>query len=167
MNSRTGRGLIAPAALRGAALLALALLAVVVAGCGTDGDVARTLDNQQQIRQAREEGAMTARQEERLKRLERELREGNGSQGATPAPPSGGTTPAPSAPGGDCGDGVTAGPNTSCPFARNVRDVYYHDGGGDIVIAVYSSVTGKTYTMSCHDGTTHFCAGGNNASVSF
>lgn len=170
MTSRTGRGRIAPAASRsarrGAALLTLGALAAAAAGCGSGVDVARTLDNQEQIRQARVEGAQTARQEEKLKELERQLRESKHS-GTSPAPPAGGSSPAPSTAGGACGDGVTAGPNTTCPFARNVRDVYYRNGGGEIVVNVYSPVTGKTYAMSCRAGTPHSCTGGNNASVTF
>jgi hypothetical protein len=74
-----------------------------------------------------------------------------------------------STPGGQsCGDGVFAGPNTSCPFAFNTRDAYNDAPGSHATVRVFSPVTDTTYTMSCApsgDGVT--CSGGNDASVTF
>jgi hypothetical protein len=70
--------------------------------------------------------------------------------------------------GTPCGGGLYAGPNTSCPFAVNVRDAYNSAPGASATVRVYSPVTGETYTMSCGpagDGIT--CSGGNNASASW
>jgi hypothetical protein len=68
----------------------------------------------------------------------------------------------------DCGDGITAGPNTSCPFAKNVREEYFNVPGDSVEIDVHSPVTGKTYTMSCvKKGSKVTCRGGNNAVVKF
>lgn len=39
---------------------------------------------------------------------------------------------------------------TSCPFAQNVRQAYFAQGGHDIV--AYSPVTGGVYNMSCYEG---------------
>jgi hypothetical protein len=84
--------------------------------------------------------------------------------GATPAspalpPPSGGT---------DCGGGVHAGPNTSCPFARNVRKAYDAAPGTTASMRVFSPVTHLTYTMSCAAaGSGVTCSGANNASVTW
>lgn len=64
----------------------------------------------------------------------------------------------------DCGDGVTAGPKTSCPFALNVRSAY---GGRSGTVRAYSSVTRTTYAMSCTGASTVTCTGGNDASVTF
>ncbi len=64
-----------------------------------------------------------------------------------------------------CGNEVSAGPNTTCPFALNVVDAYR--GSTSNVVDVYSPVTGKTYTMTCSSGSPHVCTGGNNASVYF
>jgi hypothetical protein len=73
--------------------------------------------------------------------------------------------PAPAGlPGTDCGDGVYAGPNTSCSFAANVAQNYTGPG------ADYASspVTGQDYTMNCTEFSgTVTCTGGNNASVQF
>ncbi len=68
----------------------------------------------------------------------------------------------------DCGDGVYAGPNTSCQFAKNVREKYFSVPGDSVEIDVYSPVTGKTYTMSCvKTGERVTCRGGNQAVVTF
>jgi hypothetical protein len=75
------------------------------------------------------------------------------------------SVPAPAAQSGtDCGDGVYAGPNTSCSFAANVAQNYTGPG------ADYASspVTGQNYTMNCTESSgTVTCTGGNNASVQF
>ena len=78
--------------------------------------------------------------------------------------------PAPAAPAGsavgNCGGGVSAGPNTSCPFARNVADAY--NGPGDDTEVVYSPVTGQSYTMYyTESGDFVSATGGNDASVTF
>jgi peptidoglycan hydrolase-like protein with peptidoglycan-binding domain len=68
----------------------------------------------------------------------------------------------------DCGGGVFAGPNTSCPFAQNVREKYFSVPGDSVEIDVYSPVTQQTYTMSCvRTGDRVTCRGGNNAVVTF
>ena len=66
---------------------------------------------------------------------------------------------------GNCGGGVSVGPNTSCSFAYNVRDEY--NSSGSSVIRVFSPATGRTYTMYCTSGSPHQCTGGNNAAVYF
>lgn len=62
-------------------------------------------------------------------------------------PPANSGTPANSSPspptnpyanGRDCGDGVFAGPNTSCEFAVNVRDAYNDAPGAAASVEVYS-----------------------------
>ena len=70
--------------------------------------------------------------------------------------------------GNSCGDGVYAGPNTSCTFALMVRDAYWEAPGSTASVRVYSPVTDETYTMNCRpSGSGITCAGGNNASVTF
>jgi hypothetical protein len=71
-----------------------------------------------------------------------------------------------------CGDRVWAGPDTSCPFAQNVRDQYVNSGyheGESAMIDVYSPVTQEAYPMNCvRSGISAItCRGGNNAVVSF
>lgn len=65
----------------------------------------------------------------------------------------------------NCGNGLTVGANTSCPFAENVRAAYNASGSG--ILDVYSPTTGQTYRMYCTSGSAHVCTGGNGASVYF
>jgi hypothetical protein len=69
--------------------------------------------------------------------------------------------------GTGCGNGVFAGPNTSCAFAVNVHRAY-GDAGGASTIRAFSPTTGQTYTMHCaRSGGSVTCLGGNDASVTF
>lgn len=143
----------------------IATLALLASGCGgsSEGEIER----------ARNEGAEQARQSERIERLREEVGELNGKGGGTGSsgsPSSGGSSSGSSGSvaGGatsTCGDGVSVGPNTSCPFAFRVADAYRSSGSS--VVDVYSPVTGKTYTMTCTSGSPHVCTGGNDASVYF
>lgn len=82
---------------------------------------------------------------------------------------SGSSTAPPSLAGGtDCGGGLHAGPNTSCPFAQNVRDAYNEAPGAHATVRVFSPVTDQTYTMTCAPaGNGVTCSGGNNASATW
>jgi hypothetical protein len=67
-----------------------------------------------------------------------------------------------------CGGDLSVGPNTSCPFAENVRDEYEQSGGGNVIVRAFSPTTGVTYEMACGTtGDTIVCTGGNDASVFF
>jgi hypothetical protein len=131
----------------------------VATGCGEDSP------SEEQLREARQEGAQAAR----LRELERKLRQqerrqdGNGSPGSASSSSPAPSSPAPSS-RTSCGGDLSAGPNTSCPFAENVRASY---PGSSAPFDVYSSVTGRSYTMQCTTGSPHVCTGGNNASVYF
>jgi hypothetical protein len=84
-----------------------------------------------------------------------------GAASGSPAPPS-------SSGGRDCPGGLHAGPNTSCPFAQNVRDAYDAAPGTTASVRVFSPVTGQTYTMSCAAaGSGVTCSGADNASVTW
>jgi hypothetical protein len=149
--------------------LALACSVSAFAACG-GGDAAEELSRQQELRDERRQGA----QDERLRQLERQLREErrkrqkNDSGASKPEPPAS-TQPSapPSAPPStsSCGDGLSVGPNTSCEFARSVRDAYLGSDGGSATIEAYSPVTQQSYTMTCSAGAPTTCTGGNNASV--
>jgi hypothetical protein len=85
-------------------------------------------------------------------------------RGATSGP----QVPPSSSGGRDCGGGLHAGPNTSCPFAQNVRDAYNEAPGTTASVRVFSPVTRQTYTMSCAPaGSGVTCSGANNASVTW
>ena len=92
------------------------------------------------------------------------------SPGTTPATGSPATgSSAPSSSGStrtSCGGSLSAGPNTSCPFAANVRSAY--DANGPGTYTVKSPTTGQSYSMTCTDsGREVVCVGGNGASVYF
>lgn len=153
----------------------LALIGIVaatgLAGCSIgndDSDAASELSEQKKLDEARAQGQRDQQLKELQKKLERMEKKGGNT---TTAPPSGGggsrsPSPATSATSGptNCGDGLTAGSNTSCPFARAVRDAY---PGSANTFEVYSSVTGQTYGMACTTSSPHVCRGGNNAAVYF
>ncbi len=82
------------------------------------------------------------------------------------------STSAPSAPasgGTDCGGGLHAGPNTSCPFAENVQLAWENAPAGEQnSLQVFSPVTSQAYTMTCTEaGAGVSCTGANDASVSW
>src|SRR4051812_29180117 len=89
------------------------------------------------------------------------------------APPASSPPSAPrSVPPGErsCGGKLAANPHTSCPFARAVyRTVAINNGSAQGTYEVYSSVTGKYYSMACSfERTTRLvCRGGNDAEVSW
>jgi hypothetical protein len=66
-----------------------------------------------------------------------------------------------------CGRAVAAGPDTSCPFARNVQRAYERSAGGTIVVTAFSPQTLRTYRMQCTAGSPHICTGGIGAAVFF
>jgi hypothetical protein len=90
------------------------------------------------------------------------------TSGTTGASRTGTSPQVTAATGTDCGNGVFAGPNTSCPFAQNVRRAWHDAGGTRDTLRVSSPVTNQTYTMTCDSfGETVTCSGGNNASLTF
>ncbi|MCP9490417.1 MAG: hypothetical protein MSC31_11160 [Solirubrobacteraceae bacterium MAG38_C4-C5] len=96
-----------------------------------------------------------------------ELRGGGQEETARPPAPSPATAPSPANGGGgssSCGDGLSVNSQTSCPFARVVRDAYEASGRSSRVQAT-SPVTGETYTMTCTSSASTVCTGGNNAAV--
>jgi hypothetical protein len=72
----------------------------------------------------------------------------------------------PSTPSGtECGDGVTAGPETSCGFALNVREEYEAQiGEGSGSIEAWSEANEQWYSMFC-TGAPHECEGAISATV--
>jgi serine/threonine protein kinase len=70
-----------------------------------------------------------------------------------------------------CAPGLSAGPHTSCEFARNVERAYAASGTAahpDVSVVAASPVTGLTYRLSCvvHAAIVN-CTGGNEASITF
>lgn len=93
---------------------------------------------------------------------------GSSSSGSSSSGSSSGGTSTPASSSTDCGGGLVAGPNTTCPFAENVKAAWDAAPGINTTLTVYSPVTHQTYTMTCaQSGAGITCAGGNNASVSW
>jgi len=137
-------------------------LSLVAAGCGGDDDSVSS----EEAAQLAEDAAEDARQEAELDAIKGDLKEAqreDGSDSDAGTPPAT-TTSSSTAQGDDCGGGVRAGPNTSCPFALNVADEYDSTGGATRIY-VHSPTTGETYRMTCSEGSPNVCTGGNNASV--
>jgi len=147
----------------------LGLFAFSVAGCGGDDGA-----SEEQLQQAREDGAKEAEAQMKLDRLEAQVKQlrksgkkskkakssgGNSSSAAPASSSSGGTSYT------QCGGGVGAGSSTSCEFAMNVAGEYGSNPGASSIMA-YSPVTDTFYTMSCSpSGSGTVCSGGNGASV--
>jgi hypothetical protein len=141
-------------------------LALLLGACGGGA-------SDEELDQARQEGAQQAREQARIDALEekvKELEEEGGTDsstngGGTDSSDSGGTD-ASSGPVTTCADGVQVGPNTSCAFAMNVAGEYGSNPGATTIEA-YSPTTGKYYTMTCSSWSSGgtVCRGGNNAAV--
>jgi hypothetical protein len=89
--------------------------------------------------------------------------------GSTPATGLPSVTPTPTVGPSDCGGGLHVNPvTTTCPFARNVQQMYREASGSTASVEAASPVTGKLYTMYCRpEGGGIACSGGNNASLSW
>lgn len=138
----------------------LAAIALAISSCGSSGA------SQDELSEARTEGAKEAQQQAKIEKIEgqlRSLKHGHGAPNQANAP--GSSAPASS---GNCGGNLSVGANTTCPFAENVEYQYYAEiGSGSGTITAYSPVTEKLYTMYCTAGEPHECSGGNNATVYF
>jgi serine/threonine protein kinase len=66
-----------------------------------------------------------------------------------------------------CGGDLSVGPDTSCPFAKNVEQAYAQSAGGENEVTAYSPTTGISYVMKCTGGSPHVCTGGKGATVYF
>jgi hypothetical protein len=148
-----------------AASAAVLSLATALPACGGSDS------SQDELDQAREEGAKEAQQQARIKDIEKQVRnlkksKNGSSPGSLPSNPGGSTASS----GGTttCGGSLSVGPNTTCGFAANVEADYYAEiGAGSGSVYSYSPTTGRYYTMYCSAGSPHVCTGGNDASVYF
>lgn len=131
------------------AVAASVFLAVAFAGCG-DGISQEDVDK----------AISQAQRQETIKDLRQKLKKPRHDVTVHGAPNSSSGSPPV---GEDCGDGVRAGANTSCPFSLYVAEGYRAEGPG--VVRAYSPATDETYAMTCETGEPAVCRGGNNASV--
>jgi type II secretory pathway pseudopilin PulG len=142
-------------------LCGLAAVALALASCGSSGA------SQDELNEARTEGAKEAQQQAKIEKIEGQLKSLKHGHGV----PNRSNTPGSSAPtdgSGNCGGSLSVGANTTCPFAENVEYEYYAEiGSGSGTVTAYSPVTEKLYSMYCTAGEPHECTGGNNATVYF
>lgn len=151
-----------------------AVLMLGLTACGGGGASPETTGpSARQIAIYKRQGAQHVHKEERLRKLERELKHiKRGGTAVSPQVPrvesTPGPTPAPAVPTTEtCGGELTVNSDTSCPFAEAVEKAYYEEvGSGGGTVEAYSPVTEKLYSMSC-SGSPHECVGGNDAVVYF
>jgi len=155
-------------------VIALALATFAFVGCGSDSGSDKRA-KPEELRQARADARRQTQQEERLKELERRLREGQGPGSRTSGSPGVAVPVPPVAPVVNprpvsCGSRLFVSSHTTCLFGLNVRDAYYRGHAGrrdDATVRAYSPATKQTHSMRCSGSQPHVCNGANNASVSF
>jgi hypothetical protein len=156
---------------RAALVLGIAALfgcTMLFAACGSGSG-----PDQEEIAHFKKQGAEHVHKEERLRKLEKELKhikhKGSGGESAPLRTESSAGSPTPTAtPTREpCGGELEVNSYTTCPFAEDVEAAYFAElgsGGGNV--EAYSPVTHQTYVMYC-TGSPHECTGGNNAAVYF
>lgn len=172
--------------LRNGFLRGLAVVALVVCGglaltaCGGGSGA-----SQEEIAKAEKHGREVRAEKEKERKLEREIqklkkerqeekkrkKERERQKRQTPVPqtaPETTSTPAPPTPSGtDCGEGVIAGPETSCGFAIETRNEYEREiGSGPGTVYAYSAALDEVFEMTC-TGAPHECSGAISATVYF
>ena len=154
-------------------LVLLAVLGVLAAvgltACGHSGA------SQGEIAAAEKHGREVKAEKEKERKLEkaiRELKEERAQERRRPpaGAPAPAPAPAPESPGPsgtDCGGELTAGPETTCAFAENVRAEYeYEIGSGSGEVTAYSQANNEYYSMYC-TAAPHECSGAISATVYF
>jgi hypothetical protein len=163
--------------------LAVVGTGLLLAACGGGSSTA----SQQEIARAERHARQEKTEKEKERRLERKLtkleqenrlakkrqrekaqREKKEAEEAHVTPTPTPITPEPSTPSGtDCGDGVVAGPETSCGFALNVQAEYEaFIGEGSGTVEAYSEENKEVYSMFC-TAAPHECSGAISATVYF
>ena len=130
----------------------LALACACATGCGGP--------SQDEIESDRANAALEQKLRDQAAERERKLT----SETAETIPAPSGSGSSSQLPGQQCSSDVSAGANTTCPFALNVAS-QYEASGSNTPFSVYSPVTDQDYTMSCASGSPVVCTGGNDATV--
>lgn len=160
----------------GAAVVALGL-SLTIGGCAGG-------PSQDQLAQARQEGAAAASQAAEAEKAKAEQKKlaadvaaavkaaadaaaAAKAAAAKNTAPGGGTSGGVASGGGgrSCGGTISVSSATSCSFAENVVADWRGAGGGSASFWSHSPVTGRSYWMRCTAGVPTVCRGGNNAVV--
>jgi hypothetical protein len=165
--------------------IAVVSIGLVLAACGGGGSSGPSAE---QVAQLRRQGAEHVHKEERIRRLERELKGVKHKVKTTTAPTSvrvESSTPTPVAPTEptptstssssirSCDQNISADEATSCPLAENVFVSYWEDyeSSGEepeTYLTAYSPTSQQSYGLNCtFDGTTVDCTGGSEIFVTF
>jgi hypothetical protein len=151
------------------AVLALTLTAGLSACGGGDGA------SSEELVKAEKRGRHYRMEQERKRRIERELKElrkaqkqGSGAPSQAPAITTApAPTTAPSSSRSSCGGSLEVGPATTCAFAENVRYEYESEiGSGSGTVYAYSAANDEIYEMYCTSAP-HECSGAISATVYF
>lgn len=157
-----------PGAGRVAAIAVLALVVSVgLVACGGGGA------SSEEIAKAEKHGRHYRMEQERKRRIERELKELRKEQKrenhiVPNPPPTTGQAPAPpESSHSSCGGSLSVGPDTTCAFAENVRAEYESEiGAGSGTVYAYSPANNEIYEMFCTPAP-HECSGAIDATVYF
>lgn len=139
-----------------------------LAACGGGGA------SQEEIAKAERHGRVYRMEQERKRRIEKELKElrkeqKNAVHTVPNPPPTTTSTPAPPAESShsSCGGSLSVGPDTTCEFAENVRAEYESEiGSGSGTVYAYSPANNEFYEMFCTSAP-HECSGAIDATVYF
>jgi hypothetical protein len=163
----------------GATIGLVATVGVLIAGCGGGASQSEIAQAEKHARQVKTEKEKERRLERKLQKIEREnreaklrrqkkLRQEQKAREEAHVVPRVESSPTPSSgpSGTDCGDGVIAGPETSCGFALNTRAEYESEiGAGSGSVEAWSEANEEWYPMYCTEGTEHECSGAISATV--
>lgn len=150
-------------------VVTIAALGVSFAACGGGS-------SDEEIAQAEKRGRHYKMEQERKRRIEKELKELRENQkqlddstapNTAPAPAP--VDPGPPSSGGitSCGGSLSVGPDTTCPFAENVQYEYENEiGSGSGTVYAYSAANDEVYEMYCTSAP-HECSGAISATVYF
>ncbi len=157
-------------------LARIAMVVITIAALGLGFAACGGGTSDEEIAQAEKRGRHYKMEQERKRRIEKELKELRKRQKQldrptgpiTPAPvQSPSTTPPSSGSITSCGGSLSVGPDTTCPFAENVQYEYENEiGSGGGTVYAYSAANDEVYEMYC-TAAPHECSGAISATVYF
>ena len=151
--------------IRTASVVAVLLVAsIALSACGggaSDSEIASAEKRGREFKAEKEKERKLEREIHELKR-EREQEKNGGASSPAAAVPT-----APPSERTSCGGSLSVGPETTCPFAENVRAEYENEiGEGSGTVFAYSAANDEIYEMFC-SAAPHECSGAISATVYF